>query len=221
MNNAYNYGYGGYKAGLFAPETILLIVPLLFLIAAVVISALLYRKFVGKKANPDSSVTKFFRFDHLFIDKVIKFFYILDSLLIAVFCIYLPFSGFGILARNPGSFFVMLLLAIVVLVALELLNRLLYEGVMLFVRLVIDVGDIRSKIVGGKSMSDTLEDSSNAVADYAEKISEGGNKAKVGVANAVSATREKKAGAARAQAKAQAQATLPRTRATAQQEHRT
>lgn len=186
---AYNYGYGGRASSASSSFAGLGIVAIILAIAVIVLSIVLYRKFVGKKANPNSSMTKFFRFDHLFIDKFIKFFFILDALAIAAFCIYLPFLG---ATSGIGGFFAMLFLGILLLVILEVVNRLLYEGVMLFVRLVIDVGDIRSKIVGGKSMSDMLEDSSNAAAGYAEKVSESSNKAKENAVSAVSAVREKK-----------------------------
>ena len=124
-------------------------------IAAIAAAIVLFIKFASKKADKTKPLTKFFGFDHLFIESITKFLYALSTTCIAAFCLIFPFmsaastsitSESGIMA--VGAFFEGLVAAVFAFVILEVVNRLLFEWSMMFIRGAVDLHDIRNKMLG-------------------------------------------------------------------------
>ena len=119
-------------------------------IAAIAGAIVLFIKFASKKADKTKPLTKFFSFDHLFIESITKFLYALSTTWIAALCLILPFmsaaSKSG--ARAMGAFFEGLIIAVFAFVVLEVANRLLFEWSMMFIRGAVDLHDIRNKMLG-------------------------------------------------------------------------
>lgn len=61
-------------------------------IAAIAAAIVLFIKFASKKADKTKPLTKFFSFDHLFIESITKFLYVFSTTSIAAFCLIYPFS---------------------------------------------------------------------------------------------------------------------------------
>ena len=119
-------------------------------IAAIAAAIVLFIKFASKKADKTKPLTKFFSFDHLFIESITKFLYVFSTTSIAAFCLILPFmsaaSKSGV--RAMGAFFEGLIIAVFAFVILEVVNRLLFEWSMMFIRGAVDLHDIRNKMLG-------------------------------------------------------------------------
>ena len=119
-------------------------------IAAIAGAIVLFIKFASKKADKTKPLTKFFSFDHLFIESITKFLYVLSTTSIAAFCLILPFmsaaSKSGV--RAMGAFFEGLIIAVFAFVIFEVVNRLLFEWSMMFIRGAVDLHDIRNKMLG-------------------------------------------------------------------------
>lgn len=119
-------------------------------IAAIAAAIVLFIKFASKKADKTKPLTKFFGFDHLFIESITKFLYVFSTTSIAAFCLIFPFmsaaSKSGV--RAMGSFFEGLIIAIFAFVIFEVVNRLLFEWSMMFIRGAVDLHDIRNKMLG-------------------------------------------------------------------------
>ena len=119
-------------------------------IAAIAAAIVLFIKFASKKADKTKPLTKFFSFDHLFIESITKFLYVFSTTSIAAFCLIFPFmsaaSKSGV--RAMGSFFEGLIIAIFAFVILEVVNRLFFEWSMMFIRGAVDLHDIRNKMLG-------------------------------------------------------------------------
>lgn len=118
--------------------------------AAIAAAIVLFIKFASKKADKTKPLTKFFSFDHLFIESITKFLYALSTTWIAAFCLIIPFmsaaSKSGV--RAMGAFFGGLVTAIIAFVVFEVVNRLLFEWSMMFIRGAVDLHDIRNKMLG-------------------------------------------------------------------------
>lgn len=118
--------------------------------AAIAAAIVLFIKFASKKADKTKPLTKFFSFDHLFIESITKFLYALSTTWIAAFCLIIPFmsaaSKSGV--RAMGAFFGGLVTAIIAFVVFEVVNRLLFEWSMMFIRGAVDLHDIRNKTLG-------------------------------------------------------------------------
>lgn len=117
---------------------------------AIAATIVLFIKFASKKADKTKPLTKFFSFDHLFIESITKFLYVFSTTSIAAFCLIFPFmsaaSKSGV--RAMGSFFEGLIIAIFAFVIFEVVNRLLFEWSMMFIRGAVDLHDIRNKMLG-------------------------------------------------------------------------
>lgn len=119
-------------------------------IAAIASAIVLFIKFASKKADKTKPLTKFFSFDHLFIESITKFLYVFSTTWIAAFCLIIPFmsaaSKSGV--RAMGAFFEGLVIAVFAFVIFEVVNRLLFEWSMMFIRGAVDLHDIRNKMLG-------------------------------------------------------------------------
>lgn len=138
-------------------------------IAAIAAAIVLFIKFASKKADKTKPLTKFFSFDHLFIEGITKFLYVFSTTSIAAFCLIYPFMS---AASKSGSramvaFFGGLITAIFAFVILEVLNRLLFEWSMMFIRGAVDLHDIRNKMLG--STDSTSDDSFDLSGIFAAK----------------------------------------------------
>ena len=147
MMSTYGYGtYGNYATSYASDYSGAAgAVILIFMIAVVVLTVIMYRKYCGKNSNPNTKAAKFFRFDKLLIDKVLKVLYIFNALSIAAVCLFLPIAAL-ISGTSAVKFFSTLIGAVLAFVVWQVIARLVYEGIMLFVRLVIDVRDIRNTV---------------------------------------------------------------------------
>ncbi len=137
--------------------------------AAIAAAIVLFIKFASKKADKTKPLTKFFSFDHLFIESITKFLYALSTTWIAAFCLIIPFmsaaSKSGV--RAIGAFFGGLVTAIIAFVVFEVVNRLLFEWSMMFIRGAVDLHDIRNKMLG--SADSTSNDSIDLSGIFAAK----------------------------------------------------
>lgn len=137
--------------------------------AAIAAAIVLFIKFASKKADKTKPLTKFFSFDHLFIESITKFLYALSTTWIAAFCLIIPFmsaaSKSGV--RAMGAFFGGLVTAIIAFVVFEVVNRLLFEWSMMFIRGAVDLHDIRNKMLG--SADSTSNDSIDLSGIFAAK----------------------------------------------------
>lgn len=117
---------------------------------AIAAAIVLFVKFASKKADKTKPLTKFFSFDHLFIESITKFLYVFSATWIAAFCLIIPFmsaaSKSGV--RAMGAFFEGLVIAVFAFVIFEVVNRLLFEWSMMFIRGAVDLHDIRNKMLG-------------------------------------------------------------------------
>lgn len=117
---------------------------------AIAAAIVLFVKFASKKADKTKPLTKFFSFDHLFIESITKFLYVFSTTWIAAFCLIIPFmsaaSKSGV--RAMGAFFEGLVIAVFAFVIFEVVNRLLFEWSMMFIRGAVDLHDIRNKMLG-------------------------------------------------------------------------
>ena len=138
-------------------------------IAAIAAAIVLFIKFASKKADKTKPLTKFVSFDHLFIESITKFLYVFSTTSIAAFCLIYPFmsaaSKSG--ARAAGAFFEGLVMAVFAFVILEVVNRLLFEWSMMFIRGAVDLHDIRNKMLG--STDSTSDDSFDLNGIFAAK----------------------------------------------------
>ncbi|WP_298629504.1 DUF4282 domain-containing protein, partial [uncultured Senegalimassilia sp.] len=141
---------------------------------AIAAAIVLFVKFASKKADKTKPLTKFFSFDHLFIESITKFLYAFSTTWIAAFCLIFPFmsaastsitSESGIMAA--GAFFKGLIAAVFAFVILEVANRLLFEWSMMFIRGAVDLHDIRNKMLG--STDSTSNDSIDLRGIFAAK----------------------------------------------------
>ena len=70
-------------------------------IAAIAAAIVLFIKFASKKADKTKPLTKFFSFDHLFIESITKFLYVFSTTSIAALCP--PHRNRGPGQREPSS----------------------------------------------------------------------------------------------------------------------
>lgn len=153
-----SYGSFGYAAGYVTILTLILTV------AVIAMTVVCYHKFVGKKSNPSESLSKFFNFDHLYVENITKALFILSIFGITAFCLFMPLSMLGSRYVTPMSFITTLLGAIILFAVLQIINRLVFEWSMLIIRGAVDLHAVRKKVTG------TDHERSNA--DFAGDMSE-------------------------------------------------
>ena len=151
-------------------------------IAVIVGTILLYQKFCTKRANPNKFFTKLFSFNHLYIENFMKILYILTVLGITAFCIW--FAIASLVAGNIAAFFGTLIAMCIVFVLLQFLARISFEWTMIFIRGVVDIRDIRNKIVGSDGAHGTYNSNfdevvASAVANKKQQNAQGVNGAGV------------------------------------------
>lgn len=110
-----------------------------------------YIMLLGKNASHrTSALGRFFNFDHFYIEKVLQVLNLIAAVGIAVFACWLALSSFGSpLLILPG-----ILLGALVFFVGQFVNRIIFEGALLFVRLVTDTQAIRNTVVGPRTMDE-------------------------------------------------------------------
>lgn len=152
------YRYGSSSSllsGNVAYESILILV---ITIAVIALTVIAYRKFVGKKADQSKPLSKFFNFDHLYLENITKLLYILTTVGVAGFCVYLPLAVLGSGISNIGlllaSFFGALIGAAILFVIWQFVSRMMFEWAMLIIRGAVDLHAIRKNVTGTDYASD-------------------------------------------------------------------
>lgn len=122
------------------------VLAILAVIAVIVLTILACIKFLGKNGDRTSRLGRLFNFDHLFIETIIKVFYIMSFIGITVFLVWLVITS--ALAGGIVGFFGSLLGSIVAFFVLQFLCRLSFEMTMAFIRMSSDAHAIRKAVVG-------------------------------------------------------------------------
>jgi hypothetical protein len=122
-------------------------------VAAIVLTVLGYRKFISKKVGTRFRIKDtntwgpFLRFDTLLIEKVLQVFYLFNTLFIAFVGVAAILGSFTL---GVGGFLLMLVSQIVSVALLELLNRIIFEAIMLGVITARNTTAIRNKLEGSE-----------------------------------------------------------------------
>lgn len=153
------YRYGSSSSSLLsgniAYESILILV---ITVAVIALTVIAYRKFVGKKADQSKPLSKFFNFDHLYLENITKLLYILTTVGVAGFCVYLPLAVLGSGVSNIGlllvSFLGALIGAAILFVIWQFVSRMMFEWAMLIIRGAVDLHAIRKNVTGTDYASD-------------------------------------------------------------------
>ena len=154
----YRYGSSSSSSllsGNIAYESILILV---ITVAVIALTVIAYRKFVGKKADQSKPLSRFFNFDHLYLENITKLLYILTTVGVAGFCVYLPLAVLGSGISNVGlllaSFFGALIGAAILFVIWQFVSRMMFEWAMLIIRGAVDLHAIRKNVTGTDYASD-------------------------------------------------------------------
>ena len=155
----------------------LFILGLILFVMFIVFTIVWYRKYVGNTATPQEQNSRwgqFFNFDHLIIDKIIKFLYIFQLVAGIALAIFLPFFLAVVMGNGSslsdalnssysyygssyssfsvggmfGGFFLGLIISAVNFLVTQLVARLCYEMVMLFVIITHNTTTIRQTLTG-------------------------------------------------------------------------
>ncbi len=120
-------------------------------IAAIVVTVLLYKKFVSDSALSVSQKRDwrpFFRFETLLIDKILKALYIFTASLIAFESVAAMVASLCAIIADPIGALVGIILIAVLCIVLEVLNRLGFEQTMLLILIWRNSADLRKGLVG-------------------------------------------------------------------------
>lgn len=126
-------------------------------LAVIALTVIGYIKFIGKNANRSSRASKFFQFDHFFIERILKAIYLFSVICITVFSVIMPFAAaFSVASLSYradigvifATFFSTLFASIIGFLVFQFLCRISFEGMMMFIRLVTDARDIRNAVAG-------------------------------------------------------------------------
>ena len=140
--------------------TTMLVLMTIGAIAVIVLSILGYRMFLGKSAahNRENAWGKFFNFDHLYLDKILKTFFLIGTVINVVCAVLTPL--FMAAAGGGTGFFLGVFVAIILFCIFELGLRLGYEYLLMFVRMSVDVRHLRRSVVGAESeLNETVDES--------------------------------------------------------------
>ena len=120
-------------------------------LAFIALSVAGYIMLLGKSASHrTSALGRFFNFDHFYIEKVLQVLNLIAAVGIAVFACWLALSSFSSpLLILPG-----ILLGALVFFVGQFVNRIIFEGALLFVRLVTDTQAIRNTVAGPRTMAE-------------------------------------------------------------------
>ncbi len=150
------YGYGSglnnvQSSAILGSFGIFLVLGFIGFVAAIVVTVLLYRKFVSDgtpRVSGKRDWRPFFRFETLLIDKILKAFYIFTSCLIAFESVAAIVAGLCSFIANPLGALVGIVLIAIGCVVFEVLNRLGFEQTMLMILVWRNTSDLRKGLVG-------------------------------------------------------------------------
>ncbi len=153
------YGYGNgisnvQSSAILGSFGIFMVLGFIGFVAAIVVTVLLYRKFVSDgtpRVSGKRDWRPFFRFETLLIDKILKAFYIFTSCLIAFESVAAIVAGLCSFIANPLGALIGIVLIAFGCVALEVLNRLGFEQTMLMILVWRNTSDLRKGLVGDRS----------------------------------------------------------------------
>lgn len=133
-----------------------LVLSVLAFIAAIVVTILLYQKFISEKTPAKTPEGKrdwgpFFRFETLLIEKILKVLYLFLACLIAFEAIAAAISSLIGIIYSPGTALVGVITALIVGVILEVLNRLGFEFTMITILIWKNTSEIRKSMQAGSS----------------------------------------------------------------------
>ncbi len=173
------------------------VLSLLGLVAVIGLTVFLYIKFMGKNADPNAKGTKFFRFDHFYIEKILHFIYLLNVVAITVISVLTPFtaaSAAGMMYGSSffdviGAFFGGILSGALIFLVSQFICRIIFEYLLIFVRMSNDARDIRNVVAGGAAPSQPAVPSVPAgpspLSGIASAIADKAAQVKASAANAV------------------------------------
>ncbi len=151
------YGYGSsfssvQSNALLASFGIYAVLGFIAFVAAIVVTVLLYRKFISDGAPQGASDKRdwrpFFRFETLLIDKILKALYIFLTCLIAFESAAAILAGLCSIIADPFGAIVGIILIAILCVVFEILNRLGFEQTMLLILVWRNTSDLRKGLVG-------------------------------------------------------------------------
>lgn len=153
------YGYGSglsnvQSSAILGSFGIFMVLGFIAFVAAIVVTVLLYRKFVSDgtpRVSGKRDWRPFFRFETLLIDKILKAFYIFTSCLIAFESVAAIVAGLCSLIANPIGALAGIIVIAIGCIVLEVLNRLGFEQTMLMILVWRNTSDLRKGLVGDQS----------------------------------------------------------------------
>ncbi len=153
------YGYGNglsnvQSSAILGSFGIFMVLGFIAFVAAIVVTVLLYRKFVSDgtpRVSGKRDWRPFFRFETLLIDKILKAFYIFTSCLIAFESVAAIVAGLCSLIANPLGALAGIIVIAIGCIVLEVLNRLGFEQTMLMILVWRNTSDLRKGLVGDLS----------------------------------------------------------------------
>lgn len=153
------YGYGNglsnvQSSAILGSFGIFMVLGFIAFVAAIVVTVLLYRKFVSDgtpRVSGKRDWRPFFRFETLLIDKILKAFYIFTSCLIAFESVAAIVAGLCSLIANPLGALAGIIVIAIGCIVLEVLNRLGFEQTMLMILVWRNTSDLRKGLVGDQS----------------------------------------------------------------------
>lgn len=149
-NPFYDLGYAfGYSAVAGSGTGIVLSV--IAFIAAIVVSAILYSKFISEKKVAGSTSVKrdwkpFFRFESLLIEKILKALYLFTACFIAFEAVANIITSLTVIVYNPGGVILGIIGALILGVILEILNRVGFEFSLMIVLIWKNTSDIKKSL---------------------------------------------------------------------------
>lgn len=154
----YGYGSSGFSSvqsnALLASFGIYMVLGFIAFVAAIVVTVLLYKKFVSD-GTPQVSGKRdwrpFFRFETLLIDKILKALYIFVSCLIAFESAAAIIAGLCSIIADPFGALLGIIFIAILCVVFEILNRLGFEQTMLMILVWRNTSDLRKGLVGDVS----------------------------------------------------------------------
>lgn len=147
------YGYGLGMGPSSNGLSIAFLLGFLAFVGAIVITVLLYRKFIAtdnfyKLTNFKHDWGPFFRFEHLIVENILKVFYIFFGSLIACESAAAIINSFLSIVNDPGGTLVFIIVILILCLVFELLTRLWFEFTLLTILIWKNTSAIR-KSVGG------------------------------------------------------------------------
>lgn len=143
---SYGSGYGSSYGAVLNQAAAISIVSIIAFIAIIVLSVLGIVMYIAKKENRRTPIGRFFHFDHLFIENILKGFYLVCVVIITVSSVVTLINS--TILTGAAGFLIGLLEAVLLFVIGQVLCRLAFEFSMAFVHLAVDARAIRTKIVG-------------------------------------------------------------------------